>query len=267
MSESDLISQQILSSQVLISQDGGILKIQINRPDKRNALTSAMYATIADALDSAAADPKIRVVFITGTDDCFTSGNDVVDFMKNPPPTEQSPVIRFLHIITAFQKPIVAAVNGPAVGVGTTLLLHCDLIYAAKSAVFQAPFVSLGLCPEAASSYLLPALVGLPKAAEILMLCEPFNAAAALSYGLINAVLADDEYQAIAYEKAKKLAAQPAASLRVTKQLIRKANEERVKAVMGSENEHFKTMLKSAEAAEAMSAFLQKRKPDFTQFD
>lgn len=256
-----------MSDLVLTSKDDGIFKIQINRPDKRNALTSAMYATIVDALNQAEADPKIRVVFITGTQDCFTSGNDVVDFMKNPLPDEQSPVIRFLHTITEFKKPIVAAVNGAAVGVGTTLLLHCDLIYAAESAVFQTPFVSLGLCPEAASSYLLPALVGLPKAAEIFMLCEPFNAHAALSYGLINAVLPDSEYQAAAYEKAKKLAALPAAGLRLTKQLLRKGNVERVKAVMLEEGGYFKSMLASPEATEAMSAFLQKRKPDFGQFD
>lgn len=259
--------QPLVSQYILISQDGGILTVQINRPDKRNALTSAMYVALVDALEKAEADPKTRVVFITGTPDCFTSGNDVMDFMQNPPPGEQSPVIRFLHAITVFKKPIVAAVNGPAVGIGTTLLLHCDLIYAAQSAVFQAPFVSLGLCPEAASSYLLPALVGLPKAAEILMLCEPFNAEAALSYGLINAVLPNDQYQTVAYEKAKKLAAQPAASLRLTKQLLRNANVEMVKSVMAEEGQHFKTMLRSPEATEAMSAFMQKRKPDFSQFD
>src|ERR1022692_4549795 len=145
-----------MSHQILISEDGRILTIQINRPDKRNALTTNMYAAISDALDQAEADPKIRVVFITGTHDCFTSGNDLVDFMQNPPTSEQSPVIRLLDTIRLFKKPIVAAINGPAVGVGTTLLLHCDLIYAAASTVFQAPFVSLGLCPEAASSYLLP---------------------------------------------------------------------------------------------------------------
>lgn len=256
-----------MNDHILISEADAILKIKINRPEKRNALTAAMYTAIADALDRAEADPKIRVVFITGTDDCFTSGNDVVDFMQNPPPTENSPVIRFLHTITAFKKPIIAAVNGPAVGVGTTLLLHCDLIYAAESAVFQAPFVSLGLCPEAASSYLLPALIGLPKAAEILMLGESFNAETALNYGLINAVLPDQEYQAIAYAKAKKLAVQPAAGLRLTKHLLRKGHAEAVRKTMAEENQHFKTMLKSPEATEAMSAFLEKRKPDFSQFD
>jgi enoyl-CoA hydratase/carnithine racemase len=144
--------------------------------------------------------------------------------------------------------------------------LHCDLIYAAESTVFQAPFVSLGLCPEAASSYLLPALIGLPKAAEILMLGEPFNAEAALSYGLVNAVLPDLEYQKIAYEKARKLAAQPAAGIRLTKHLMRKVNAEQVQRVMDEEGQHFKAMLKSPEATEAMSAFLQKRKPDFSKF-
>lgn len=256
-----------MSDPVLISEDSGILTIKINRPDKRNALTTAMYATLAEALQHAETSTKIRVVFLTGTQECFTSGNDVVDFMQNPPPDENSPVFRFLHAIANLKKPIVAAVNGPAIGVGTTLLLHCDLIYAAQSAVFQAPFVSLGLCPEAASSYLLPLLVGLPKATEILMLGESFNAETALSYGLINAVLPDNEYQSLAYAKAKKLAAQPAKSIRITKQLLRKVNADKVISTMADEAEHFKVMLKSPEANEAMSAFLQKRKPDFMKFD
>ena len=256
----------LVAQRVLVSQESGILKIQINRPDKRNALTAAMYTTIVNALERAEADPKIRVVFITGTADCFTSGNDVMDFLQNPP-DEHSPVMRFLRAITVLKKPMVAAVNGPAVGVGTTWLLHCDLIYAAESAVLQTPFVNLGLCPEAASSYLLPALVGLPKAAEILMLCEPFTAQAALSYGIINAVLPDAQCQTIAYEKAQKLAAQPAASVRLTKQLLRNVSAERVREVMDEEAQYFKTMLTSPEAIEAMSAFLQKRKPDFSQFD
>ncbi|HET8707311.1 MAG TPA: enoyl-CoA hydratase [Pseudomonadales bacterium] len=256
-----------MSEHILVSVDGGICKIQMHRPDKKNALTTAMYTAMSDALDQADADSKIRVVFITGTDDCFTSGNDVVDFMQNPPSGNDSPVIRFLRTISTFTKPIVAAVNGPAVGVGTTLLLHCDLIYAAESAVFQTPFVNLGLCPEAASSFLLPAIVGLPKATEILMLCEPFNAETALRYGLINDVLPDHGYQALAYKKAQKLAAQPAAGVRLTKKLLRSVNAEKVEAVMLEEGKHFTAMLRSPEAMEAMSAFLQKRKPDFSQFD
>lgn len=256
-----------MSENILTSVENGICKIQMHRPDKKNALTTAMYTAMSDALEQADADPKVRVVFITGTEDCFTSGNDVMDFMQNPPSGNDSPVIRFLNIISKFKKPIVAAVNGPAVGVGTTLLLHCDLIYAAESAVFQTPFVSLGLCPEAASSLLLPAIVGLPKAAEILMLCEPFNADTALQYGIINAVLPDHGYQSLAYKKAEKLAAQPAAGVRLTKQLLRKVKAEQVQAVMQEEGQHFVAMLKSPEATEAMTAFLQKRKPDFSKFD
>lgn len=256
-----------MSDYILVSEDGGILRLQINRPDKRNALTASMYATLAAALENAETNTKIRVVFLTGTHEYFTSGNDVGDFMQSPPSDENSPVFRFLQVIVNFKKPIVAAVNGPAVGIGTTLLLHCDLIYAAQSAVFQAPFVSLGLCPEAASSYLLPLLVGLPKATEILMLGESFSAETALNYGLINAVLPDAEYQQIAYEKAQKLAAQPAKGVRLTKHLLRKANAESVMKTMVDEAEYFKSMLLSAEANEAMSAFLQKRKPDFSQFD
>ncbi len=256
-----------MSDHIRVSADSGILKIQINRPDKLNALTAEMYTAIADALAHAAGDPKIRVVFITGTEDCFTSGNDMVDFLQNPPIDDQVPVGRFLRAIMNFDKPIIAAVSGPAVGIGTTMLLHCDLIYAAASTVFQAPFVNLGLCPEAASSYLLPALVGLPKAAEILMLGEPFDAQAALRYGLVNAVLPDDEYQDFAYAKALKLAAQPAAGVRLTKRLLRSVGAEQVSAMLNEEIQHFKAMLQSPEAKEAMSAFLQKRKPDFSQFD
>lgn len=256
-----------MSDHILTSTANGICKIQMNRPDKKNALTTAMYTAISDALEQADADPKVRVAFITGTEDCFTSGNDVVDFMQNPPSGDNSPVFRFLRVISTYKKPIVAAVNGPAVGVGTTMLLHCDLIYAAESAVFQAPFVSLGLCPEAASSLLLPNLVGLPKAAEILMLCEPFNAEKALQYGIINDVLPENGYQALAYKKAEKLAAQPAAAVRLTKQLLRKNNQALTQTVITEEGQQFGAMLRSPEATEAMSAFLQKRKPDFTKFD
>ncbi len=256
-----------MTSDVLISSESSITTIRLNRVDKRNALTAAMYTDITQALLDADVDGKIRVVFLTGSADCFTSGNDVADFLQNPPVGESSPVMHFLRVLSTFKKPIVAAVGGAAVGVGTTMLLHCDLIYAAQSAVFQMPFVNLGLCPEAASSYLLPVLTGLPKAAEILMLGESFTAEAALNYGLINAVLSDDQYQTIAYENAKKLAAQPAAGVRLTKQLLRQSHAERVQAVIGEESEYFKTMLRSPEAIEAMSAFLQKRKPDFTCFD
>ena len=256
-----------MSDEILIAENGGILTLRINRPDRRNALTAAMYTAIADALEQADADASIRVIFITGTHDCFTSGNDLQDFLQNPPTGEQSPVMRFLHTLVALKKPIVAAVNGPAVGVGTTLLLHCDLIYAATSSVFQLPFVNLGLCPEAASSYLLPALVGLPKAAEILLLGEPFDAETAFNYGMINAVFADGECRDRAYEKAEKLAAQPAAGIRLSKYLLRKVNAEQVRAVIAEEAGYFKDMLQSPEAKEAMSAFLEKRKADFSRFD
>lgn len=256
-----------MTEHISTSVENGILTLRMERPDKKNALTAAMYTGMTQALATAGADPKIRVLFLTGTEDCFTSGNDVTDFMQHPPGDENSPVALFLRSISSFTKPIVAAVNGPAVGVGTTLLLHCDLIYAAESAVFQLPFVSLGLCPEAASSLLLPALTGLPKAAELLMLGEPFDAQSALGYGLINAVFPDQDYRRIAYEKAQQLAAQPAAGIRLTKQLLRKACAANVQAIMDDEGRHFIAMLRSPEAIEAMTAFLQKRKPDFSKFD
>jgi len=252
-------------SQVLIEQRGHILHVALNRPDKKNALTHAMYTALADAIDRVENDPGLRVTFITGTADCFTSGNDMVDFMHNPPTSAESPVSRFLNAIRTAQKPLVAAVNGPAIGVGTTLLLHCDLAYAGRSARFQMPFVSLGLCPEAGSSLLLPMMVGHRKAAQLLMLAEVFGAEDARDYGFVNAVFDDADYQQKAWEKAEQLAAQPPASVRLAKAQMKSAFPQ-LGEVMASEGAAFMARLKSPEAMEAVGAFLQKRKPDFSRF-
>lgn len=253
------------NAHVTVEQRGTILHVAINRPDKKNALTHAMYTALSDAIDRCENEPGLRVLFITGTADCFTSGNDMVDFMHNPPTGETSPVVRFLDAIRKAAKPIVAAVNGPAVGVGTTMLLHFDLVYAGRNARFQMPFVSLGLCPEGGSSLLLPMMVGHRKAAELLMLAEPFGATEAHACGIVNEVFDDSECRQNAWKKAEQLAAQPPASVRLAKAQL-KAAFPQLADVMAKEGREFMARLKSPEAMEAVGAFLQKRKPDFSRF-
>ncbi|MGB3620338.1 enoyl-CoA hydratase [Ketobacter sp. MCCC 1A13808] len=252
----DLVTTQI---------EDGVITIQLNRGDKKNALTGEMYHAICDGLDQLENDPALRVALIKGTEDCFTAGNDLVDFLNSSSIGGDSPVARFLRTLPNLTKPLVAAVNGPAVGVGTTMLMHCDLVYAAPGSKFQMPFANLGLCPEAGSSLLIPQLVGYRRAAELLMLCELFDAHTAKEMGFVSEVIEED-YQAYALEKAKKLARQPPASMRITKQLLRQGNQEQLKAVMAAEEKYFSEMLEAPEAKEAFNAFLEKRKPDFTQF-
>jgi enoyl-CoA hydratase/carnithine racemase len=247
----------------------GVARIEINRPDKKNALSQAMYVAMADALTQADGDPAVRAVLIHGQPTVFTSGNDVKDFMQfnGEESFESSAVYRFLCAISGASKPLIAAVNGAAIGIGTTLLLHCDLVYAGESAVLQLPFVNLGLCPEAASSYLLPRLVGYQRAAELLFLGEPFSARCAREIGLVNEVVGDPEVQDRALARARQLAAQPAKSLRVTKRLLKQAQATEVLRVMSEEGSHFRSLLGGVEAKEAFAAFAAKRKPDFSRFD
>jgi enoyl-CoA hydratase/carnithine racemase len=245
----------------------GVLRIEMRRPEKKNALTGPMYAALADALEHAAREDAIRVVLIHGQPEVFTAGNDLADFLDGPGDDPDRPVFRFLRDIAAAPKPLVAAVTGNAVGVGTTMLLHCDLVYAGESARFQLPFVNLALCPEAASSLLLPRLVGHPRAAELLFFGEPFSAATAREMGLANAVLPDAGVLAHALERAQKLATLPAASLRETKRLLKQSVAALVPQVMQEEGEIFRRQLASPAAKEAFSAFLEKRKPDFSKFD
>jgi enoyl-CoA hydratase/carnithine racemase len=256
----------IMTDQILTEIQNQIIIIRLNRADKKNALTGEMYDGISDALDRLERDNNLRVGLITGTRDCFTAGNDLVDFLNNDGINEASPVGRFLRTLPNLNKPLVAAVNGPAVGVGTTLLMHCDLVYAAPGAQFQMPFASLGLCPEAGSSLLIPQLMGYRKAAELLMLCESFNAEAAKTMGIVNEVVVEDRYLAHAIDKAEQLAMLPPLSIRTTKKLLRTANAEQLKSIMKMEQAYFMEMLQGAEAKEAFSAFLEKRKPDFSQF-
>jgi enoyl-CoA hydratase/carnithine racemase len=248
------------SNHILTDVADGILRIQIDRPAKKNALTVAMYADLTAALERAAGDPGVRAVLIHGHPQVFTSGNDLADFMTAPPTGEDAPVLRFLRAISSAETPIVAAVNGPAVGIGTTMLLHCDLVYAGETARFQLPFVNLGLVPEAGSTLLLPASAGHRRAAELLLLGEPFSAVQAQQYGIVTEVVADGETVAAAMQAAIKLAAKPPAALRLTKQLMKQPAAETVAKQIQEEARHFETQLRSPEAAEAFKAFLRPKK-------
>ena len=253
--------------QVITERTGGILSIELNRPEKKNAITIAMYRALGDALQAASADPGVRVVLLQGKPEVFTSGNDVADFLADPPRDKDFAPFRFLRVLGHFDKPLVAAVSGAAVGIGTTMLLHCDLVYAAAGARFQLPFVNLGLVPEAASSLLLPRLAGWQKAAELLMLGESFTAETARAIGLVNQVVAPEKLLETAMAAARALAAKPPAALRVTKALMKQALVAKVDDAMSREIREFMERLRSPEAKEAFSAFLEKRKPDFSRFD
>ncbi len=254
-----------MTDHIVTSIAEGILQIRINRPEKKNALTLAMYTAMADALAGADGNAQVRAIVLTGSDGCFTSGNDVADFLEYNPAGTESPAIRFLQTLGAATKPVIAGVNGLAVGIGVTMLLHCDLVYAADSATFQLPFVNLGLVPEAASSMLLPRLMGYQRAAELLLLGERFDARTAHELGLVNGVVPANELAAMVQQRAAALAAKPPASLRLTKALMRRDTES-IPARMAQEGQYFAQQLQSPEAREAMEAFLQRRKPDFSRF-
>lgn len=256
---------------ILCSKADGILTIQFNRPERKNAITAAMYQTMADALQEADHDTAVRAILITGHAEIFTAGNDLEDFLKNPPPQDvasfaERSVFQFMQALSQVGKPVVAAVSGAAVGIGTTLLLHCDLVYAADNAKFSLPFAQLGLCPEFASSLLLTQLAGYPRAAEKLMLGEAFPAQEALEMGLVAKVRPLAELLPFATRQAAKLVALPAASIRATKRLMKSARTAPVNAAMAQENQLFVAMLSAPEAKEAFTAFFQKRKPDFSKF-
>ncbi len=253
-------------SHILVERQGAIQRIRMNRPEKKNALTAAMYTAFAEAILAAESDSGVRVMLIEGAGDAFTAGNDLQDFLANPPHAGNRSVFDFLQVFSHAAKPIVAAVHGVAVGVGTTMLAHCDLVYAAEGTRFSMPFVNLGLCPENASSFLLPAILGYQRAAELLMLGEPFDAAKAREIGLVNAVVPPAELVAVATAAAQKLAAKPPASLRLTKQLMRRAWMPEIEAALAEESKAFAERLASPEAKEAFTAFLEKRAPDFSRF-
>jgi enoyl-CoA hydratase/carnithine racemase len=244
----------------------GIRSLRINRPEKKNALNLAMYQALADGLREADGDAAVRVIMISGCQGCFTSGNDLADFVTAPPTGADSPVMQFLSAISEARKPIVAVVDGIAVGIGVTMLLHCDLVYAGSNATFQMPFVNLGLCPEAGSTLLLPRIMGHQRAAELILLGEVFSADKACSVGIVTEVFPDVELQAAARSRSLQLAAQPAAAVRLTKSLLKRNYAAALREAIAEEGEQFISRLESPEAAEALQAFMQRRKPDFSRF-
>ena len=251
-------------SDILTDVTDGVMTITFNRPDKKNSITAAMYAAMADALAQAKEQDAVRVVVFQGNETIFSGGNDIADFLEKPPSSQDAPVYRFLHGIAAFPKPIVAAVCGPAVGIGTTMLMHCDLVYAGDNAAFSLPFVNLGLCPEAASSLLVPQMLGYHRAAEALLLGEPFMAEAALEVGLVNRIVPPTEARNLAQAQARKLAAKPIRSLVETKRLMKKGQAQLVLQQMTEEGASFGRMLGEPAAREAFTAFMEKRRPDFS---
>jgi enoyl-CoA hydratase/carnithine racemase len=257
---------------ILTSKSNGILAIEFNRPERKNAITSAMYQSMADALVDASNDSAVRAVLLAGKPEIFTAGNDLDDFLKNSAPipgvpADSRPVFQFMRALNGCTKPVVAAVSGAAIGIGTTMLMHCDLVYAADTAKFSLPFAQLGVCPEFASSLLLPLLAGYPRAAEKLLLGEAFPAQEALEMGLVTKVLPAAGLRAFAEQQAAKLVALPAASIRATKALMKRPRAEAIQSALAAENELFSAMLQGPEAKEAFTAFFEKRKPDFSKFD
>ena len=243
----------------------GVLFLGFNRPDKKNAITLDMYRTLTAAFKAAQADDTVRVVLVHGSPDTFTSGNDLADFLSEPM-DDKSPIPAFLEALSHFEKPIVAAVNGPAIGIGTTMLLHCDLVYADTTAKLAVPFINLGAVPEGGSSYLMPRIMGNVRAAELLMLGETFNGQKAKEYGLVNDVVEPGKLMETATAAARKLAQRPPAALRITKSLLKRWNRDTLDKVIPTELELFAQQLRSPEAKEAMTAFFEKRKPDFSSF-
>lgn len=244
----------------------GVARIEIARPEKKNAITVAMYRQLADAIAAAHDDAAVRAILIHGQPDIFTAGNDLEDFMKNPPAGMDAPVFQFMAALGYAEKPVVAAVNGAAVGIGTTMLMHCDLVYCGDNAMFSMPFVSLGLCAEFASSLLVPLAAGYHKAAEKLLLGEPLSAEEALEMRIVNRILPPNEVLGYAAKQAARFAGLPPTSVRETKRLMKSSWKAVTEKVIEDEARTFGRMLGSAEAKEAFSAFFERRKPDFSRF-
>ena len=251
-------------SDIVIERSGGILRVELNRPAQKNAMTAGMYTSLADTLRKAAKDEAVRVVLWHGAGDAFCAGNDIGDFLKNPPGPGESPQAGLMDAFIGFEKPIVAAVQGAAIGGGTTMLTHCDFVYAGESAKFQLPFVNLGLVPEFGSSFSVPARVGHLRAAELILLGEPFTAARAAELGLVTRVVPDRILLETATATVQKLSAKPSAALQACKRLIKHTSISQLREAVKIENQEFSERVRSAEAKEALSAFLEKRPPNFT---
>ena len=250
-------------SEILTERSGSILRITLNRPAKKNAMTSSMYLNMAQILNDAAYEDDVLVVLWDGAGDSFSAGNDLEDFLKHPPGPGESPQAQLANALLNFDKPLIAAVKGVAIGGGTTLLTHCDFVFAGESAKFQLPFVNLGLVPEFGSSWSLPARSGYLRSAELILLGQPFDAKVAAEIGLVTRVVPDEKLLAAASETAEKLAAKPPAALQACKRLMKHSQRELIAQAIRVENEEFASRVRSAEAKEAFTAFLEKRAPDF----
>ena len=247
--------------EILIDHSDGVMTVTFNRPDKKNAFTSAMYAACADALEQAAADPAVRVMVFQGQINVFCAGNDIADFLDHPPTTPEAPVFRMLRNLADFPKPLLAAVCGPAVGIGTTMLFHCDLVVAGDNAAFSMPFVNLGVAPEAGASLLVPQMMGYHRAAEALLLGEPFMAEAAQEVGLVNRIVPPPVAHVAVLALAHKLAAKPQEALLQTKRLLKRSFSAQVREQMDEEVRVFAQLLAQPAAQNAFNAFLNRRAP------
>ena len=252
-------------SDIVTERSDSVLRVQLNRPASKNAMTSAMYIVLADAFNAAAKDDQIRVVLWHGAGDSFCAGNDIGDFIKNPPGAEESPQALLMKALINFDKPIVAAVQGAAIGGGTTMLTHCDFVFAAENAKFQLPFVNLALVPEFGSSFTVPARAGYLRAAELILTGQSFDARRAAELGLVTRVVPSQELLAIATDTAQKLAQKAPAALQACKRLMKQSTHEQLERAVKLENEEFSAHVRSAEAKEAFAAFLEKRPPNFSR--
>ena len=250
--------------EIITEYSENILRVELNRPTKKNAMTSRMYVALAEILNEATKDERARVVVLHGAGDAFCAGNDVEDFLKNPPGPGESPQARLMNALIDFDKPLVAAVHGAAIGGGTTMLTHFDFVYAGESAKFQMPFINLALVPEFGSSCSIPARIGHIQAAELILLGLPFEAKRAVDLGLVTEVVPDPTVLTVATEMARRLAAKSTGALQACKRLLKQPFREQIKAAMKAENEEFSVQVRSADAKEAFSAFLEKRPPHFT---
>jgi enoyl-CoA hydratase/carnithine racemase len=247
--------------EIITERADGILRVELNRPSRKNAMTVGMYLALADILNDAGRDASTRVVLWHGAGDSFCAGNDIEDFLNNPPGPGDSPQSRLENALVDLDKPMVAAVHGAAIGGGTTMLTHCDFVYAAAKTTFQMPFVNLAVVPEFGSSWSVPASVGHLRAAELILLGAPFDAGHAAALGLVTRVVPDQAVLPTATETARLLAAKPAGALQASKRLMKRTARDQIKAAMKAENEEFSRQVRSDEARKALTAFLEKHRP------
>jgi len=252
-------------NEIVTERSESVLRVELNRPAKRNAMTANMYVTLAEAFIEAAKDERTRVVLWHGARDSFCAGNDLEDFLNNPPGPGDSPQAQLMNALVDFDKPIVVAVQGAAIGGGTTMLTHCDFVYAGESAKFRMPFIDLAVVPEFGSSCSVPASIGHIRAAELILLGLPFDAKRAAELGLVTQVIPDQNLLTVATQTARKLAAKPAGALQASKRLMKSPFRDQVKTAMKLENKEFSVQVRSDDAKEAFAAFLEKRAADFAK--